>query len=76
MGALGVAPHVTERILNHTSGVTGGLVGVYQRFEYVAERRDAMSKWANHISQLILDDMRREREGANVIAFERGIGAN
>ena len=66
MGALGVQPHVIERILNHLSGVTGGLIGVYQRFEYVNERRDGMSKWARHINKLVLEDMKREREASNV----------
>ena len=29
MAALGFQPHIVERVLNHVSGATGGLVGVY-----------------------------------------------
>lgn len=46
MAAIGVQPFIVERILNHVSGVTGGLVGVYQRHEYYEERRDALIDWA------------------------------
>ena len=62
MGALGVSPHVTERILNHISGATGGLVGIYQRFEYGVERRKALADWSNYISELVLQTMQNERE--------------
>ncbi|MBA4129887.1 MAG: hypothetical protein C0519_00525 [Hyphomicrobium sp.] len=46
MAALGAQPFIIERILNHVSGSTGGLVGVYQRHEYIDKRRDALSDWA------------------------------
>lgn len=46
MAALGVQPFIIERILNHVSGVNGGLVGIYQRHEYVKERRSALEDWA------------------------------
>lgn len=42
MGDLGVAPHVIERCLNH---VQQGIVGVYQRQEYLDERKDAYTRW-------------------------------
>jgi integrase len=72
LGALKVPPHIVERILNHVSGVNGGIVGVYQRFEYANERREALIKWANHINELVLENMRREREATNVIVRLRG----
>ena len=31
---LGVPLPVTERVLNHVSGSFGGIVGVYQRYDY------------------------------------------
>jgi len=68
LGALKVPPHIVERILNHVSGVNGGIVGVYQRFEYAEERKQALIVWANHINEL-LDAMRREREAATVVRF-------
>lgn len=45
MAELGFQPHIVERVLNHISGAQGGLVGVYQRFDYADERRQALSAW-------------------------------
>ena len=36
---LGVALQVTEAILGHTSGSRAGIIGVYQRHDYAAEKR-------------------------------------
>lgn len=51
MAKLGVPPHVVERLLNHTSGTLGGVAGVYNRFEYQDEMRDALQKWESAIVQ-------------------------
>lgn len=71
MASLKVAPHVVERILNHITGVdVGGLVGVYQHFEYVEERRQALIDWADHINSLVLSHLKKEREAnENILAF-------
>jgi integrase len=47
--AIGVAPHVAERCLNHS---VRGLVGVYNRYDYLDERRSALESWANFIDGL------------------------
>jgi integrase len=44
-----VPPHVVERILNHVSGTFGGVAGVYNRFGYLDEMREALSKWGDHV---------------------------
>ena len=49
---LGVAPHVVETLLNHRSGVRGGIAGVYNRGRYLTECRDAVDRWAEHIAKL------------------------
>jgi integrase len=49
---LGVALHVVEKSLNHTSGTFSGIVAVYQRHDFIEERRKALDKWANHVLQL------------------------
>jgi integrase len=54
MARLGSEPHVIERVLNHVSGATGGLVGVYQRYEYLEERKAALEKWGEYIAQLAI----------------------
>lgn len=52
MAALGHAPHVVEAVLNHQSGVRGGLVAVYQHYQYRTERREALLAWAAHVQAL------------------------
>ena len=44
---------VTEAVLNHISGSKGGIVGIYQRYEYTDEKREALDKWAEHVEKLI-----------------------
>ncbi|MFN0135089.1 MAG: tyrosine-type recombinase/integrase [Phycisphaerae bacterium] len=48
----GVAPHVIERILNHTTGTLGGVAGIYNRFQYQPEMRRALELWAEQIGKL------------------------
>ena len=50
MGDLGVQPHVIERCLNH---IQQGIVGVYQRQEYLSERKAAYDLWGDRLSALI-----------------------
>src|SRR5262249_21364075 len=50
---LGTRLEVTEATLNHKSGSFKGIVGVYQRHEYAAEKRDALSRWADHVDALV-----------------------
>jgi integrase len=53
MSRLGVAPHVVERILNHESGSFRGVAGVYNRFQYLPEMREALERWARHLERLL-----------------------
>jgi integrase len=53
MAALGIKLPVIEKVLNHVSGSFRGIVGVYQRHEYAAEKRDALQRWANHVEGLV-----------------------
>lgn len=50
---LGVPLPVTERILNHVSGSFGGIVGIYQRFDYSSERRAALQQWADTVDGIV-----------------------
>src|SRR5262249_49553783 len=45
MARLGVAPHVADKILNHQSGTISGVAAVYQRPEFLAERKEALERW-------------------------------
>jgi integrase len=54
MAALGVPPHVVERVLNHRTGTLGGIAGIYNRFAYLPEMSQALERWAQHLDGLIL----------------------
>lgn len=43
LSALGVNPHIAERCLNHK---IEGVEGIYDRHDYLSERREALTKWA------------------------------
>jgi hypothetical protein len=44
MARLGVPPHVADRVLNHRSGTISGVAAVYNQFEYLDERREALCR--------------------------------
>lgn len=47
---LGVAPYVVEKLVNHSMG---GVMGVYNRSEYLDERFDAARLWAQQVSEIV-----------------------
>ena len=49
MARLKVSPHVVEKILNHVSGTFSSVTGVYNRYGYDVEKREALQFWADHI---------------------------
>lgn len=53
LAALGVPIHVTEKLLNHVSGTTGGLVGVYQVHQYWPEQVAAVQKWETRLRSIV-----------------------
>ena len=53
MARLGVAPHVADKILNHQSGTISGVAAVYQRHDFLGERRTAVEKWGAHIGGVL-----------------------
>lgn len=46
MAELGVAPHVSEKILGHK---LVGMLAVYDRHEYIAEQKEAADLWAEEV---------------------------
>jgi integrase len=68
MQKLGIALPVIEKILNHTSGSFAGIVGIYQRHEFLDEKRSALDAWARHIQALI------DPVVGNVVPLRRGPG--
>lgn len=52
MARLGTDPHVVEAVLNHRSGTISGVAAVYNRYQYLSEKRAALKIWANLIEEL------------------------
>jgi integrase len=53
---LGISPVVMDRILNHVSGTVKGVAAVYQRGEYMEQRREALNDWGLYVSRLKVKD--------------------
>ena len=49
MACLKVEPWVIEKVLNHQTGRLSGVAGVYNRWGYLDEKRDARERWARHL---------------------------
>jgi hypothetical protein len=78
MAALGFQPHIIGRVLNHLSGAQGGLVGIYQRYEYLDERKRALHAWGSHVEALVTErPLRHLREPVIPLLFcgTSGLGA-
>jgi integrase len=50
---LGVRLEVTEAVLNHVSGSRTGIVGIYQRHDYAAEKRAAQDAWGAYVAAVV-----------------------
>jgi integrase len=50
---LGVRLEVTEAVLNHIAGSRAGIVGIYQRHDYAAEKRQALDAWARRLEAIV-----------------------
>lgn len=64
MARLGVSVSVVEKTLNHVSGTFAGIVSVYQRHDFLAEKRHALNLWATHVTNLTKSRKR------NVVQFK------
>ena len=53
MAELGTPIHVTEKLLNHVSGSLGGVAGIYNRYTYLPEMRQAMEAYETHLRALL-----------------------
>jgi len=49
VASLGVAPHVVEKLLNHT---LGGVLATYNRHDYESERIEATKAWADEVKRI------------------------
>jgi integrase len=51
LAGAGFPPHVADRLLNHVGGSIQGVAAIYQRSEFLAERKAALTAWAAHVLQ-------------------------
>mgnify|MGYP002152574907 CR=1 FL=1 len=66
---LRIAPHVIEATVNHVSGTKAGVAGVYNRAEYLEERRAALDAWAAYLLRCV-----GEVAADNVVELTREAG--
>ena len=67
MARLEISPHIADKILNHQSGTISGVAAVYQRHEFLSERKDALDRWGAHVAKIVveaLDERRRADRAA------------
>lgn len=53
MQSLQVAIETTEKVINHISGETDGIRGVYNLYQYGPEKREALNRWHEYIVGLV-----------------------
>lgn len=46
-------PNVVDRILNHVSDAQSGVKGVYQKYEFMPQRKEAMLTWGRYVERFI-----------------------
>jgi integrase len=68
-GKLKIAPHVVDKILNHSSGTIRGVAAVYNREKYVEERQMALADWSDWLEALI--GAAPTQAPSNVVGFPR-----
>jgi integrase len=50
---LGVNLQVIEAVLGHVAGSRSGIIGVYQRHSFDAEKRTALEAWASEVERIV-----------------------
>lgn len=52
MAQLGTNPHVIEAVLNHRSSTVSGVAAIYNRYQYLSEKRIAIDAWASYVDTI------------------------
>ncbi|HGJ5857264.1 tyrosine-type recombinase/integrase [Arsenophonus nasoniae] len=53
MNDMGIAPHIVEQLLGHA---LPGIMSIYNRSQYLPEKRDALNKWCERLDVLAGND--------------------
>jgi len=51
-----IPPHISDRLLNHTEGTIKGVAAIYNRGEFIDERRHALDTWGAHVAACAAPD--------------------
>jgi integrase len=62
MAKLGVQPIVIEASLNHITGVRSSIASVYNLHSYEQEKREALTRWAEHVLRVVDPDFAETTE--------------
>ena len=54
---LGFTPFVVDRVLNHVSGSVKGIAAVYQRGEYIEQRRGVLDAWGQYLINFKINEL-------------------
>ena len=68
---MGFPPHVCDRLLNHITGSIQGVAAVYQRAQFLPERKAALDAWAKHVLAAVAGNA----TPGNVVALRSGVPA-
>ena len=66
MAKLKIAPHVIEKVLNHSTGQISGVAEVYNRYAYWDEKQAALNTWARKLESIV-----KASEAGNVVELHR-----
>jgi len=69
LAGAGFPPHVADRLLNHVGGSIQGVAAIYQRGEFLAERKAALNAWGQHV--LRCGEGGAEAAGGNVAVLAK-----
>ncbi len=50
---LGTPLHITELLLNHASGSISGVTAVYNRYQYLDEKREAVARYEMYLAEVL-----------------------
>jgi integrase len=61
LAGMGIPPHVADRLLNHVTGTIRGVAAVYQRNEFLPNRKRALQTWADHVKACAAEQPRPQK---------------
>jgi integrase len=70
LGELGFPRLIQDKLLNHVSADRGTIAGIYDRYEYLREKRQALEAWAAHLMELVTG----RKDAGNVVPIRRSAG--